>query len=66
MESHDDALVEMVRQIQGKLLGMEIATALKNLQIPDYDFDSAKHLTAGALSAVNRTDLGYLIVVGSP
>lgn len=45
---------------------MEIATALKNLQIPDYDFDSAKHLTAGALSAVNRTDLGYLIVVGSP
>lgn len=65
VEPHDKALIEMVRQIQGKLLGMEIAAALKKLQIPDFDFDSAKQLAAGALSAIHQKDLGYAIVVGS-
>ena len=64
IEPHNEVLVEMVRQIQGKLLVMEIAAALKKLEIPDFDFASAKQLAGGAMAAIARQELGYTILIG--
>ena len=64
IEPHNEVLLEMVRKIQGKLLGMEIAVALKKLEIPDFDFASAKQLAAGAMAAIARQELGYTILIG--
>lgn len=64
IEPHDEVLLEMVRQIQGRLLGMEIAVALKKLEMPQFDFASAKQLAAGALAAIARQELGYTILIG--
>ena len=62
IEVCDDALVEMVRQIQGKLLGLEIAVGLKKLELPGVDFSNAKELAGAVLSAVRQRQLGYAIV----
>ena len=63
IENHDDALKEMVNQIRMKLLGLEIAVALEKLKLPDIDLSAAKQLSASALQAISRSQLGYAIVV---
>ncbi|HKW76320.1 MAG TPA: class I SAM-dependent methyltransferase [Terriglobales bacterium] len=61
-ESHDEALIEMVRQIQAKLLGLEIMNGLKKIDLSGLDLASAKQLAQAALSAVQQGQLGYAIV----
>jgi arsenite methyltransferase len=63
IETHDNALVEMVHQIQGRLLGLEIAVGLKKLEIPGVDFGSAKELAQAALHAVRQRQLGYALII---
>jgi arsenite methyltransferase len=62
-EDHSEALHEMVRQIQGKLLAAEVMTALKKIDLPVVDFSSAKQIAGAALSAIRRGELGYAIFV---
>jgi len=37
-EDHSDGLVDMVQQIQAKLLGAEIMAGLKKIDLPGVDF----------------------------
>lgn len=64
VEPHDEALVEMVHDIQGKLLGMELMSKLKKLNIGGMDFTEAKAFARAAAGAVRAKTLGYAIVTG--
>jgi arsenite methyltransferase len=62
-ESHDQALIEMVRQVQAKLLGAEIMAGLKKIELPGIDLTATKQMAKAALAAVQQGQLGYAIVV---
>jgi len=62
IEPHDNALAEMVRDIQAKLLGVELMTKLKKLDLEGIDFAQAKTLASAAAAAVRAKTLGYAIL----
>jgi len=62
IEDHSYALTEMVRQIQGKLLGAEIAAGLKKVDFPNVKFSDVKRFAQVALSAVKDGKLGYAVI----
>ena len=53
-EPHDNALIDMVRQIQGKLLGVEIVAGLKKIDLPGLDLAATKQMATVALAAIQR------------
>jgi arsenite methyltransferase len=63
VEPHDEALLEMVRDIQGKLLGAELMVKLKKLELPGADFEQAKTLARAALDAIRAGVLGYALII---
>ncbi|MCQ3979509.1 MAG: hypothetical protein DPW09_39325 [Anaerolineae bacterium] len=65
VEPHNAALGELVRTVQGKLLGAEVLVKLKQLDLPGADFDQAKALARAAAEAVRRGQLGYTLLVAS-
>jgi ubiquinone/menaquinone biosynthesis C-methylase UbiE len=64
IEPHDEALSEMVRDIQGKLLGAELMSKLKKVELAGVDFTQAKTMARAAADAVRGGTLGYSIVDG--
>jgi arsenite methyltransferase len=62
-EPHDNTLIDMVRQIQGKLLGVEVMAGLKKIALPGPDLAAAKQMATAALAAIQRGQLGYAIIV---
>ncbi|VAW30972.1 hypothetical protein MNBD_CHLOROFLEXI01-4957 [hydrothermal vent metagenome] len=64
VENHDGALADMIRSIQGKLLGAEIMIGLNKLTLPDLDFAQAKSIARHAAQAVRQGKLGYALLVG--
>jgi hypothetical protein len=64
VETHDEALAEMVRNIQGKLLGAELMSKLQKFPLEGIDFAKAKRLAVAAVEAVRAGKLGYTLVVG--
>ncbi len=63
VEDHRAALVSMVREIQGKLFGAEVAVALKKLDMPGADFSAAKKFAQSALQATQSGNLGYAVMI---
>ena len=63
-ETHNDALAEMVHEVRGKLLGIEIMKGLKKLDLPDVDLTEAKAMAHTALEAIAQGKIGYAIVCG--
>jgi len=61
-EDHSDALVEMVRQIQAKLLGAEIMAGLKKIDLPGVDFATGRQFAQAALQATSSGTLGYIVI----
>ncbi len=64
-ERHDDALVELVRQIQTTLLAAEVMVGLQKLVLPDLDLETVKAIAKHALEAARTGSLGYAIIVAS-
>jgi hypothetical protein len=62
VEDHSDALVEMVRQIQAKLLGAEIISGLKKIDLPGVDFAAARQFAQAAFQATRNGTLGYAVI----
>ncbi|BCL77783.1 class I SAM-dependent methyltransferase [Ktedonobacteria bacterium brp13] len=63
VEQHNEALSELVREIQGKLLGTELLVKLKKLHLPDeIDFAQAKTMVKAASTAIQAQRFGYAIV----
>jgi arsenite methyltransferase len=61
-ESHNEALLEMVRRIQAKLLAAEVMKGLKKIDLPGIDFAAANQMAKAALAAVQKGHLGYAII----
>jgi len=61
-EPHDDALLEFVRQVRTRLLGVELMVGLKKLDLPGVDLTEAKRMSQAAMAAIQQGSLGYAIV----
>jgi SAM-dependent methyltransferase len=62
VEDHSDALLEMVRQVQAKLLGAEIMAGLRKIDLPGVDFTTGKQFAQAAMQAVRDGKLGYGVI----
>lgn len=61
-EPHDEVLREMVQQIQAKLLGVEVLTGLKKIDLAGIDLTAAKQMAKAALDAIQQGRLGYVVI----
>jgi arsenite methyltransferase len=62
VESHDEALREMIRGIGTRLFATEVLAGLGKLALVGIDLDAAKRLTKDAMAAITDRRLGYTIV----
>jgi arsenite methyltransferase len=65
VELHDQALTEMVQQIGMKLLSAEVLVGLKKLVLSGVDFTAAKQMAKSALTAVQKGQLGYAVLIAA-
>jgi arsenite methyltransferase len=67
VEAHAEALAELVRQIRGRLLGVELMTKLRRLELPGAvsDFEQAKVVARRAAEAVQAGTLGYTLILAA-
>jgi arsenite methyltransferase len=63
IEPHNNALAEMARDVQGRLLGIEIMVKLKKLDLPGADFEQAKQFARAVGNAIQQNLLGYSLIV---
>jgi len=64
-EPHDDAVVDMIKDVRTKLLGAELLVKLRKIDLPQADFEQAKALARSAADTVQRGKLGYALIVAS-
>lgn len=64
VEAHSEALAEMIRDIQTKLLGVELMTKLRKIDLSGINFEQAKSMARAAMEAVREKRLGYAVIVG--
>jgi arsenite methyltransferase len=62
VEPHDEALAQMVRDIQGRLLAAELMVKLDKMSLPGVDFGEAKTTSACVAGSVRSGLLGYSLV----
>ncbi len=66
VERCDDTLAELVHDIQGKLLGVEMLARLKKIELPGtIDFEQAKALAKSAAAAIQAGKFGYAVIVAT-
>ncbi|MFI5274490.1 MAG: class I SAM-dependent methyltransferase, partial [Ktedonobacterales bacterium] len=58
VEPHDDALGAMVHDIRTKLMGAELLFKLKQVELPNIDFEQARALARAAAEAVRARQFG--------
>jgi SAM-dependent methyltransferase len=63
VEPHDSALVEMARDVQTRMLGVELMVKLGKLDMPGVDLDEARKMACAALTAIKQGSLGYSLIV---
>ena len=63
IESHDSALADMARDVQTRLLGVELMVKLRKFDLPGADFDEARKMARAALAAIQQGSLGYSLIV---
>lgn len=63
VETHDTALAELVHDVRGKLLAVELMIKLGKLDFPDADFHAAKKIARIAAESVRQGKLGYSILI---
>ena len=64
VELHDGALAQMTRDIQGRLLGLELMAGLGRIDLAGADLTQAKQFAKAAVRAIAGGQLGYALVVG--
>lgn len=65
IEPCDEALAELVRGIQLKLVGADLLTAIGKLPLPVGNLREAKRLTQAARESIQRRQLGYALFIAS-
>jgi arsenite methyltransferase len=61
-ESHDETLLEMVRQVQARLFGIQVMQGLKKIDLPGIDLKAAKQMAKAALAVIQSGQIGYAII----
>jgi arsenite methyltransferase len=64
VEPHADALRELVQQVRSRLLAAEIVQGLRKSDVPELDLGAARTLAKAATEAIERGDLGYVLITG--
>lgn len=62
-EPHDGALAQMARDVQGRLLGLELMAGLGKLDLAGADLSQAKQFARAAMKAIQEKKLGYALMV---
>jgi len=63
IETHPNALIEMVKTVQARLLGAELMVKLNKLELPaQIDLEQAKALARHTAKAVQSGQLGYTLI----
>jgi ubiquinone/menaquinone biosynthesis C-methylase UbiE len=62
VEPHDAALGELVTQVRRRLLGVELAVKVGEMQLPGIDWDGAKGMARAASEAIRKGQLGYALI----
>jgi arsenite methyltransferase len=60
-----ECLVEMVRQVSGRLLIAEVMTGLRKLDLPGFNPVQAKQFLAAASRAIAQGELGYVLLLAA-
>jgi arsenite methyltransferase len=60
-----ECLVEMVRQVSGRLLLAEVMTGLRKLDLPGFDPVQVKQFLAAASKAIAQGELGYVLLLAA-
>ena len=63
VEAHDNCLLEMARDVQSKLLGLEVLAGLKKLDVPGLDIEQAKQFARSARAAIQQGVFGYSVII---
>jgi arsenite methyltransferase len=64
VERHDEALHELVREIQGRLLSVELLMKLRRIVLPPFlDLEQAKTLAKEASAAIRAGQFGYIALL---
>ncbi len=63
-EAHDDALLAMVRDVESRVLSLQLMTGLKKLNLPGADLPQARQMARAAMKAIQAGVLGYAVVTG--
>ncbi|MEO8484426.1 MAG: methyltransferase domain-containing protein [Acidobacteriota bacterium] len=61
-ESHRQALLDLVHQIEGRLLTVEVLGGLRKIDLSGVNLDAGKRLARAARTAIESDRLGYAIV----
>ncbi|MBW2276634.1 MAG: methyltransferase domain-containing protein [Deltaproteobacteria bacterium] len=59
------ALGEMVEQIRGRLLAVELAGKLAQLDLGAIDLEEGKRMITGSMAAIRKGSVGYVTLVGA-
>ena len=62
VETHDNCLLQMARDVQSKLLGLELLAGLKKLDLPGVDITQAKQFARSAITAIQQGIFGYSLI----
>lgn len=62
VEAHDPALMQMLREIQGRLLAAELMVGLEKINLDGVDLREAKAMAACAAGAIRSGLLGYSLI----
>ena len=63
LEDHDEALMDLVRSIRMRLLGVEVVAGLRRIQLPGMDLRRAKGMAQAAERAVIDGKIGHTLIV---
>ena len=62
-EQHDTALREVIDRVRQRILGVQVLTRLKQLDLPGVDLDQAATIARSAVESVRDGRLGYMLMV---
>lgn len=65
VESHSEALKELVQQVRSRLLAAEVLQGLKKVEIPGIDFAAVRSMARLAAEAIERGALGYALITAT-
>ncbi len=65
IESHDEALSELIDQVRGRLLAAGVVAKIQQVELPGVDIQVAGRVARSAAEAVNAGALGYTLLTAT-